>query len=180
MIEAIKKLLNEGNFNLVFGMGEHSYDDETKRIVANEGKIDPLKFVKLDGLNNFFYLSDDIYPLVVHIDEENDILTIYFSPTHYNRLFVDLPGFKDEEIYEDFESNINLKNQIYDSLIGQDRQDYVSSKNYYVSINNNSDVRFEFKEDVTKVSCYGMPRSITIIKGKNKEEILSKLEKYVK
>ena len=102
MINKIKKLIAEGNIGLSFGLGKATYKMNRDSFKTKDKLIkkDRLHLEKVDSDNNHYYISDQVFPLVVHLEEEEGKLTIYFSPSHYNRLFISLPAYEDERIYQ--------------------------------------------------------------------------------
>lgn len=216
MIDNIKELLDGGQLKLAFASGKATYkmfrgSFKTKDKIS---KKDVLHLEKTDENNNYYYISDKIYPLIIHVEEVEGKLTLYFSPTHYNRLFITLPAKENERIYGCGEqyTHLNLKNEkvnvwvsehqgvmpiakkiLREKLFGvnpdykaklKDHQTYYasptyfSSDNYFVSIDTNAYTSFDFKKDRTEVLIREVPKSITIITGKDHLELVSRVNKY--
>lgn len=216
MINKIKKLIAEGNIGLSFGLGKATYKMNRDSFKTKDKLIkkDRLHLEKVDSDNNYYYISDQVFPLVVHLEEEEGKLTIYFSPSHYNRLFISLPAYEDERIYGCGEqyTHLNLKNEkvktwvnehqgvmpiakkiLREKIFGvnpdykaklKDHQTYYasptyfSSKNYFVSVDSDAYTTFDFKANKTEIVCREIPKSITIITGKDHLELVSRVNKY--
>lgn len=176
MMYILKRIIEEGKLEISFGMKK----EDSRRVIK-----DKLHLEKVDSDNNYYYLSDRIYPLVVHLEEEEDKLTIYFSPSHYNRLFINLPALKDEVIngcdQVSFNENLKFKKcrALLDkynilendntNLISKIKKEkniifpiYKSSMKYLVKIETKETTHLNFKRHKTEIICNEIPKCITV------------------
>ena len=215
MLKNIITLLKENKLGLSIGLGKAKYKMNRGSFKTKEKiiKKEYLTYQKEeDGV--LYFSSKKNKSLLIHFDQSEDKLVIYFSPSSYNRLYISLPGFEDEYIYgcgEQF-THLNLKGEKVNSWVSEhqgvipiakkilrekifgvnpsykaklkDHQTYYasptyfSSKNYFVGVDTDAFTSFNFNKDKTEIVVREIPLSITILKGKDHLDLVSKVNEY--